>query len=300
MSVDTILVSGATGVLGREICRRLRRNGHNVRAMVRPDSKGAEELEALGCTLVQADLREPESLAAACEGVDQVVNTATAIATRRKGEKLSAIDRDGVIALGQAAEAAGVRHFLFVSIPRGAEPIRFFRHKRAVEAWLRASGMSATILQPTAFMNTVFDPANGWDVAGGTVNLVGDGRTATPYVAVDDVAKAAVAVVQEPSLQGREWPLAGPESLSPRQAFEIFTDVYGSPARLRTVPAWLVRGLSHAVMRFREDIGSIMQIASMDPSTMEVTTPPGLRAHLEPMVTVREFAERQAGKGGAD
>jgi uncharacterized protein YbjT (DUF2867 family) len=293
MRVDSILVSGATGVLGLEICRRLRRNGHTVRAMVRRDSTRAGELEALGCRLVQADLLEPGSLVAACEGVGQVINTATAIGTRRKGQKLSAIDRDGVIALGQAADAAEVGHFLFVSIPRGAEPIRFFRHKRAVEAWLGASGLSATILQPTAFMNTVFDPANGWDVAGGTVNLVGDGRTATPYIAVDDVARAAVAVVEEPSLQGREWPLAGPESLSPREALEIFTDVYGSPAKLRTVPAWLVRGLSHAVMPFREDIASIMQIASMDPSTMAVTTPPEMRAHLEPMVTVREFAERQ-------
>lgn len=59
------------------------------------------------------------------------------------------------------------------------------------------------------------------------------------------------------------------------------------------MPAWLVRGLSKLVMPFREDFASIMQIISSDLSTMHVETPAELREHLEPMLTVREFAVRQ-------
>jgi uncharacterized protein YbjT (DUF2867 family) len=262
--------------------------------MVRPDSEGTDILVDMGCDFATANLLDPPSLKMACDGVGQVVNTATSIATLRKGQKMEAIDRDGVIALAEAAEDAGVGNFVFVSIPPTAEGIRFFGYKRVVEEWLRKSPMQATILQPGAFMDSAFNPATGWDVGGGSVKMVGSGRLRTPFISVEDVAKAAVAVVEHPELQGREWPIAGPDSVSLREALEIFEEVYSRSAKVQAVPAWLVRGLSRAVMPFREDIASIMQIISSDLSMMKVDTPPELRAHLEPMVTVREFAQKQA------
>jgi uncharacterized protein YbjT (DUF2867 family) len=290
---ETILVSGATGVLGRQICRRLLDQGVQVRAMVRPDSQYTDELADMGCDFATADLLDPPSLRSACEGVDQVINTATAIATLRKGQNMAAIDRDGVLALVDAAEGAGVRNFTFVSIPPAAEGIKFFKYKRVVEERLRASAMTSTILQPGAFMDSAFEPSNGWDVAAGKVKMIGGGRTRTPFIAVEDVAKAAVAVTTHPELQGREWPIAGPESMSNREALAVFEEVYGTTAKVQSAPTWLVRGLSKVVMPFREDLASIMQIISSDLSTMTVETPADLQPHLEPMVTVRKFAERQ-------
>jgi len=107
------------------------------------------------------------------------------------------------------------------------------------------------------------------------------------------VAKAAVAVVMHPGLQGRDWPIAGPESMSHRDALAVFEEVYGTTAKVQSLPAWLVRGLSRVVMPFREDLAAVMQIISSDLSTMTVETPAELRPHLEPMMTVREFALRQ-------
>jgi uncharacterized protein YbjT (DUF2867 family) len=290
---ECILVSGATGVLGREICRRLRAEGLEVRAMVRPDSSNTDGLAEMGCDFTVANLLDPASLSSACEGVDQVINTATSIGTLRKGQSMAAIDRDGVESLVEAAEQEGVRNFTFVSIPVSAEAIRFFQYKRHVEERLRASSMTATILQPGAFMDSAFAPANGWDVGGGQVKMIGAGRTSTPFIAVEDVAKAAVAVTLNGDLQGKDWPMGGPEPLNHREALEIFEDVYGTAARVQSAPAWLVRGMSKVVMPFREDLASIMQIISSDLSTMTVETPPQLRVHLEPMVTVRAFAEQQ-------
>ena len=290
---ECILVSGATGVLGREICRRLRAEGLEVRAMVRPDSSHTDELADMGCDFTTANLLDPPSLSSSCEGVHQVINTATAIGTLRKGQDMAAIDRDGVKALVDAAEGAGVRNFTFVSIPSSAEGIRFFQYKRSVEERLRAGSITSTILQPGAFMDSAFDPSNGWDVSGGKVKMIGAGRTRTPFIAVEDVAKAAVAVTLHPELQGRDWPMAGPESLNHREALAIFEDVYGTTAKVQSAPAWLVRGLSKVVMPFREDLASIMQIISSDLSTMTVDTPGELKSQLEPMVTVREFARKQ-------
>lgn len=289
---ETILVSGATGVLGTEICRRLVARDVAVRALVRVDSD-TDALADMGCDFATGDLTDPPSLRGALEGVDQVINTATSIAALRQGQKMAAIDRDGVCALVDAAREADVRNFTFVSIPPTAESIRFFGYKRMVEEHLRASPMTATILQPGAFMDSAFNPATGWDVAGGKVKMIGSGKTRTPFIAVEDVAKAAVAVSMDETLQGREWPIAGPESLSYREALAIFEEVFGRSAKVQSVPAWLVRGLSHLVMPFREDLASIMQIISGDLSTMTVQTPDELQARLDPMVTVRDFARRQ-------
>ena len=290
---DAVLVSGATGVLGTGICRRLRAAGHEVRALVRAGSTSTDALADLGCDFASGDLLKPASLRNACDGVGQVVNTATSIQRLRKGQKMAAIDRDGVVALVEAAEAAGVQHFVFVSIPPTAAGIRFFRYKRFVEDRLRASAMRSTILQPGAFMDSAFIPANGWDIEGGKVKMVGSGNSRTPWIAVEDVAKSAVAVVENPQLQGREWPIGGPESLSHREVLAVFEDVYGTSAKVQSVPAWLIRGLATVVRPFREDLASVMDIVSSDPSTMDVETPPELRVQLEPMVTVRDFAVRQ-------
>lgn len=67
-----ILVAGATGVLGSEIVRRLRARGEEVRAMVRVSSAPdkVERLEKMGAEIVRADVKEPRTLLAACDGVN--------------------------------------------------------------------------------------------------------------------------------------------------------------------------------------------------------------------------------------
>jgi len=290
---DPILVSGATGVLGREICERLRSAGQPVRALVRESSAGQSELEALGCECVTGDLLDPPSLERACSGASQVVNTATSIATLKKGQKMAAIDRDGILSLVAAAESARVENFVFISVPSSSEDIRFFGYKRVVEQHLLETSMPATILQATGFMESAFVPASGWEVAKGSVKMVGDGRAASRWVSLVDVAKATVAACTHSELQGKTRSVAGPENLSAREVLAIFEDVYATKAKVQSVPPWLVRGISKLLMPFREDLASVMQIITTDLSLLGVETPPELRRYLEPMVTVREFAERQ-------
>jgi uncharacterized protein YbjT (DUF2867 family) len=99
------LVAGATGIVGGEICRLLAARGVPVRALVREASDPAkvESLSALGAALVEGDVKDPSTLARACAGVDAIVSTATSTTSRGEGDTIESVDRDGQLALVDAA-----------------------------------------------------------------------------------------------------------------------------------------------------------------------------------------------------
>jgi uncharacterized protein YbjT (DUF2867 family) len=112
------LVVGSTGVLGTEICRRLASSGKAFRAMVRStsDSPKKDVLKQLGGEPVEADLKDRASLDYACRGATAVISTPTAIGSRQEGDTFDAVDLHGQMQLIDAACAAKVGHFVFVSV----------------------------------------------------------------------------------------------------------------------------------------------------------------------------------------
>src|SRR5947209_11190710 len=83
-----ILVAGATGTLGSEICRRLRARGESVRGLARVTSAAdsVADLERHGVEICRGDLKDPASLVAACEGATVVISTVSVIATAQPGD----------------------------------------------------------------------------------------------------------------------------------------------------------------------------------------------------------------------
>src|SRR5262245_3022323 len=133
-----ILVVGSTGLLGGEICRQLHARGHPVRGLVREGSPREAWLRDLGVDIARGDLKEPPSLRAACAGVDAVLTTANGIRSRRPGDSLTSVDRDGTLALVAAARAAGVARFVYTSLdPRLSSRAPFVGYKREVEGGVR-------------------------------------------------------------------------------------------------------------------------------------------------------------------
>jgi NADH dehydrogenase len=123
------LVVGATGWLGAEICRRLRQRGVRVRGLVRLGSPKEAALTGLGVEVVHGDLKDPSSLAAACRGMAAVISTASSTVSRRPGDNLKTVDRDGQLALLEAAQRAGVTRFLYISVsPNLPENCPFLRY----------------------------------------------------------------------------------------------------------------------------------------------------------------------------
>ena len=145
------LVVGATGMLGFEICQRLRARGQPTRALVRTGSSKEQLLKDIGAEIVHGDLKDEPTLEAACRGASVVITTANSIVSRRSGDTLETVDRDGSLALIRAAKAAGVGQFIYTSgTPRLPTNNTFVRYKREVESVLRSSGLNWTILQPCA------------------------------------------------------------------------------------------------------------------------------------------------------
>ena len=115
-----ILVVGATGLVGNEVCQRLRRLGEPVRALVRATSSADKivSLRASGAELCIGDLKDPQSIAAACRGVDAAISTASSTLSRQPGDSIQSVDAEGQLNLVSAARDAKVDRFVFVSFRR--------------------------------------------------------------------------------------------------------------------------------------------------------------------------------------
>lgn len=234
-----VLVAGSTGVLGSEICRRLRQRGEDVRALVREtsDPQKVDRLRAEGCAIVVGDLKDPSSLDPACRGVDVVISTVTAITTAKPGDSFDATDGRGNIALAEAAKRAGVGQFIFVSFQTDGMPdAPLVKNKRAVEQHLAGSGLNYTILQPSLFMEAWLGPMLFADPAAGTAKVYGSRDVRFRYVSVFDVAEVVVQCVHNPAVKNAVIPFGGPDALTQREAVRVFERGFGKPFAVTEIP----------------------------------------------------------------
>jgi len=231
-----ILVAGATGELGRAICRKLTERGGTVYGMVRARSAPAAvaELEAMGVVPVEADLGSRESLREACSGCDSVISGMTAMG--RPEESIERVDRDGQLALVAAAAEEGVERFVYVSYSGAIgkdDPLTLA--KRAVERTLKHSGMTWTVLRPSYFMESWFSPALGFDVAGGRARIFGAGREPISWVAREDVAEFAAEAVDSEEARNATIEIGGPEAITPLEAIAVFEALAGRRLEVEAV-----------------------------------------------------------------
>jgi uncharacterized protein YbjT (DUF2867 family) len=249
-----ILIAGATGMLGSEICRLLAERGKRIAALVRETSDAVRvaELEKMGADIRRGDLKDLASLESACAGIDTVISTVTAIHASNEGDNLVSVDRDGQIDLVRASAAAGVRHFIYISFPEMSESTPLQDAKRAVEAALRESGMHYTILQPTFFTEIWLGPALGFDAANARARIFGTGEKKTSWISFRDVAKFAAEAVDNPAMADAVIKLGGPDALSPLEVVSIFESVTGKHFELEYVPEDALRAQHSAAAEPRQ------------------------------------------------
>lgn len=239
-----ILVMGGTGDLGGRIVRRLVDDGPPVRCVVRAGSDGSG-LRAIGAEVVTGDLIDPNSLRVACEAVDTVVASATVIGRRLAGAKRPRIreaDERGMASLIEAAEAAGVQRFVYVSYA-GADrslgtPLE--QAKVATERRLAASPMASVVVRPDAFQEIHLGPLGRFDIKAGKVAVFGKGDLKRRWVATDDVAALVAAVVAE-SDPPELIEFGGPEALSRNEAVAVAERATGRSFKVQRVPLPVAR-----------------------------------------------------------
>jgi uncharacterized protein YbjT (DUF2867 family) len=289
-----ILVVGATGMMGGEVCSLLAEKGMKTRALVRTtaDAAKVERLRALGAEIVTGDLRDRASLDAACQGAAAVICTASAMPFAYVPESNTPInvDRDGIIALVDAAREQHVNHFVHTSFaPLRAEfPLQ--DAKRAVEARLRSSGMNYTILQPTYFMELWLSPAVGFDYTARKASIFGEGQNAISWISYRDVAKFAVAALTTPGAGNATMELGGPQALTPLEVVGIFEKAGGQAWEYVNVPT---SALEAQVVAADEPMqksfaGLMLSLAYVTPIDMTAT----LRNFPITLGTVEDYAQQ--------
>lgn len=232
------LVVGATGLLGSEICRLLAVEGKPVRALVRPtsDQNKVAQLESLNVEISRGDLKERSTLSAACRGVSAVISTASSTLSRQEGDSIQTVDLEGQLNLVDAAKAANVSRFVLISFPQVDVEFPLQAAKRRVEDHLKSSGLTYTILQPTFFMEVWLSPALGFDAANAKAQVYGSGENKISWISYKDVAKFAVASLDNAEARNAVIELGGPEALSPLEVVRVFEELQGRKFDIQHVP----------------------------------------------------------------
>lgn len=205
-----IVVTGATGNVGRTLVRMLAEAGHAVTAVSR-HIQGADV--PAGVRTVAADLGAPAGLDAALQG-------AKALFLLVAGD-----DPAGILA---RAEAAGVAKVVLVSSQGvGTRPGGAYAHAAAFEKAVAASGLEYTILRSGGLASNAFawiEPIRARRLAPAPFAEVG-----LPFVDPDDVAAVAAAVLTEDGHAGATYVLTGPAPTTPRQRAAAIADAIGAP-----------------------------------------------------------------------
>jgi uncharacterized protein YbjT (DUF2867 family) len=286
---EMLLVVGATGQLGTVVTRKLRQQGKRVRAMVREGSSYTH-LKRDGIELCFADLRDSNSLLAACDGIPTVIATANAAVPTATGDSFKAVDGDGYANLIAACLQKSVAHFVYVSaIPSPFDhKIPIFREKRITEQRLVESGLDYTIFRAESFMDLAFAmmgsdiPIRGAEAATirrpfwftsrffnrikqdieqkGRANIPGSGTARHSFICIDDVAQFVTRSIELPAARNAIFDLGGPEALSYNDVVAIYEKLLGRRLRVHHTPASFFRIAMEILKPFSPAAADIMGI----------------------------------------
>jgi NADH dehydrogenase len=238
-----ILLTGATGLVGSTLLRRLTAGREPVRCLVRDPRRLGDQRVRVQIAL--GDLSDPPSFRHAMRGVSTVVHLAASIRDQPAGsiEELNGVATWRMV---RAAERAGVERFLFFSALDAStfNRSRFFRAKALAERAVRESGIEHTIFAPSI----VYSPGDPFLTLIDRVSLLapampvtGRGRALYQPIWADDVADCVMAVLGGRA-DGRErYELAGPETLSYEQIVRLALRSLGRSRPVVRVPLPVVR-----------------------------------------------------------
>jgi len=249
-----VLVAGATGYIGRHAVRALVDRGHDVVCLARPRAGvgGTMDEAAIRAALPGAEVRFAEVTDGASlrrdgfrgEGFDAVVSC---LATRHGGiEDSWRIEHRANRDLLAAARAGGAQRFVLLSAICVQRPKLAFQHaKRAFEAELQGSGLTWTIVRPTAFFKSLSGQVRRVQSEGRPFLVFGDGRlTACKPIAEEDLAAFLADCLEDPAANDAVLPVGGPgAALTPLDQAEILFRLLRRPPRIRRVPVALLDGI---------------------------------------------------------
>ena len=239
-----ILLTGATGTVGRALLPELVESGTELRALVRdPRGLGRHRVDVRIALGDLAEMNDPKIRRQALRGVDTVIHLAAAIRDQ-PAAKVEELNGLATARLLRAAEDAGVERFIFFSALGTSEfqRTRFFRAKALAEEAVDESPLKTTVFAPSI----VYDRDDPWVRLMRRLALLpvlpisGSGKAAFQPIWAKDVARCVVAELERDHKKGR-YELAGPERLTYEQMGRLIARSVGRSRPVVNVPLNVVR-----------------------------------------------------------
>jgi uncharacterized protein YbjT (DUF2867 family) len=238
-----ILVTGASGFVGRHVVRELAVGGTRVRAMVRT-ARGASALEGIDCELVRGDVTDPASLRAASRGMRTIVHLVSIVeGSPATFERVMATGTGNLV---EAARETAVRRIVLMSA-LGTGPgatVPYFRAKWAAEQAVSSAGVEHVVLRPSFVFGT----------DGGALPrflriarlapitpVIGPGTQRMQPIWISDLVRAVALAVQAEET-GAPVELGGPEAVTWSDFWRRLKVALGTRRPAVHVPFWLARG----------------------------------------------------------
>ena len=225
-----ILVTGATGFVGRALLPRLAETGADVRCLIQPSKKPPRLPKGVPVQVAISSITEFRGVRAAMSGVDTVFHLASAEWKGQRGD-LEKVDVEGTRKVLEAAKEAGVSRIIYLS-HLGAERESAFEMQRVkgrIEEMIRRSDVPYTIVRSAilfgeedAFINAF---AMALALSPSLFLLPGDGRTLMQPLWVDDLVTCLSLILEDPTMINQTVSLGGPEFLNLEQMMKNVMDV---------------------------------------------------------------------------
>ena len=224
---ERLVISGASGQLGRSTAQLALANVAPERLILVTRTPGAlADLAVGGVTVRGGDFAEPATLRSAFAGAERLRLISATDLERRVGQHRAAID---------AAKAAGVKQVIYTSglAPQPPNPALVASSHYATEQALASSGLAWTILRHSLYSDYQIPEAMQAIAAGALVHNRGSGRAA--YVAREDCAAVAAAVLVRGGHEGAVYDVTGPEAFSAADLAALYAEVGGRRVEARSL-----------------------------------------------------------------
>ncbi len=232
-----ILVTGGTGKQGGAVARNLSQNGYKVKVLTRnPDSAQALALKNQNVTVVKGDLNKPETYREHLPGVHGIFS----VQTFENGiEK----EISQGISLADLAKEADVKHFLYSSAIAAHlnTGVPHLDSKFVIENHVRELGIPHTVIRPASFYENFLIPQVKKGILKGKLTQTINRDTIMPYIAVDDIGKAAVQIFGDLQEYSGKTLTLGNEQLDSLQVAEEFSKALNKKVEYTRLPKIIVR-----------------------------------------------------------
>jgi len=242
---ESVLVTGATGFLGRRVAKELYTRGKRLRCLVRATSN-LDTLKHIPAEIIYGDITDPSSLAEAVKGVEAIIHL---VAVIDKGKTaFERVNYQGTKNLILAAKRAGVKRLIYMSnigaCPQPSFPFLYSKWKSEEE--IKASGLSYTIFRSSVmfgegdrFIGNLAQFIRLSPIA----PIIGNGKTRFQLISADEVAKCLTMALDDEGTIGQIISLGGPQYISYEEIIDIIILSLGVKRLKLHIPIAIMRHL---------------------------------------------------------